>query len=291
MVLAMMGFAVEDTLLKTATAAVPVGQTLMLFGIGGTLLFLVLTWQRGEKALVRSAMTPTLFTRAAFEIAGRLFFLLSLAFTSLSSTSAILQATPLAVTLGAAVLFGEHVRWHRWFAIVIGFAGVLLVIKPSAEAFELTSIFAVIGMIGFAGRDLATRAAPPALSNMQLGVYGFAVLIPTGGAYALWTGGFVLPDLISGTAIFIATFIGVGAYYSITVAMRTGEVSVVTPFRYSRLLFGLFLGAVIFGERPDMMTLGGSAVIVASGVYILLSMRQSPRAVSATKETLVSSRD
>ncbi|SDR24667.1 Permease of the drug/metabolite transporter (DMT) superfamily [Pseudovibrio sp. Tun.PSC04-5.I4] len=284
MVLAMLGFAIEDALLKSATTIVPVGQTLMLFGIGGTLGFLILTWRRGEKALVRAALTPTLLTRAVFEITGRLFFLLSLALSTLSSTSAILQATPLAVTLGAALFLGERVRWQRWLAIFVGFVGVLLVIKPSPASFELTSMLAVIGMLGFAGRDLATRAAPPALSNMQLGVYGFAVLIPTGGAYALWNGGFIMPDLASGTAIFIATFVGVGAYYSLTVAMRAGEVSVITPFRYSRLLFGLFLGAVIFGERPDMMTLVGSAVIVVSGVYILTQRQPA----SSDKDTLTS---
>ncbi|MES0869939.1 DMT family transporter [Pseudovibrio sp. SCP19] len=282
MVLAMLGFAIEDTLLKTATAAVPVGQTLMLFGAGGTFGFLLLTWRRGERAFAPEALKATLFTRAIFEITGRLFFLLSLALNTLSSTSAILQATPIAVTLGAAVLFGERVSWQRWLAILIGFVGVLMIIQPSSEAFQVTSILAIIGMIGFAGRDLATRAAPPALSNMQLGVYGFGVLIPTGALYAFWSGGFVWPDLYSGLSIAAGTLVGIGAYYSLTVAMRTGMVSVVTPFRYSRLLFGLLLGFIIFDESVDAMTLAGSAIIVLSGLYIL--MGNSPRKAAATKE-------
>lgn len=269
MVLAMLGFAIEDTLLKTATASVPVGQTLMLFGIGGTFGFLLLTWRRGERAFTPEALKATLYTRAVFEITGRLFFLLSLALNTLSSTSAILQATPITVTLGAAVLFGERVNWQRWLAILIGFIGVLMIIQPSSESFQVTSILAIIGMIGFAGRDLATRAAPPALSNMQLGVYGFAVLIPTGAAYSFWSGRFVWPDLFSGLVIAAGTLVGIGAYYSLTVAMRTGLVSVVTPFRYSRLLFGLLLGFLIFDETADAMTLAGSAIIVLSGLYIL----------------------
>ncbi|KZL19605.1 Riboflavin transporter [Pseudovibrio axinellae] len=271
MVLAMLLFAIEDTLLKTATASVPVGQTLMLFGMGGTLGFLLLTWRRGERAFTPQALKATLFTRAFFEILGRLFFLLSLALNTLSSTSAILQATPIAVTLGAAVLFGERVSWQRWVAIMIGFVGVLMIIQPSSEAFQVTSILAILGMIGFAGRDLATRAAPPALSNMQLGVYGFAVLIPTGAFYSLWSGGFVSPDRFSGFMIAAGTLVGIGAYYSLTVAMRTGLVSVVTPFRYSRLLFGLMLGLLVFDESADAMTLAGSAIIVLSGLYILMS--------------------
>ncbi|MDD7909691.1 DMT family transporter [Pseudovibrio exalbescens] len=275
MVLAMLGFAVEDMFVKLAADGVPVGQILMLFGLGGMVGFLLLTWRRGERALVPQAMNKTLAMRAVFEISGRLFFILSLALSTLSSTSAILQATPLAVTLGAAVFMGERVGWQRWIAILIGFIGVLLVIKPTPEAFQLTSILAVLGMLGFAGRDLATRAAPPALSNMQLGVYGFAVLVPTGGVYAAATSGFVWPDAFSWFAISGATVIGIGAYYALTVAMRTGEVSVVTPFRYSRLLFALGFGFAIFGETPDLMMLLGSSIIVLSGIYILVNGRRA----------------
>lgn len=270
MVLAMFGFAIEDTLLKAASSSVPVGQILMLFGLGGMLGFLLLTWKRGEQALVPELKSPTLITRAIFEISGRLFFLLSLAFNTLSSTSAILQATPLAVTLGAAVFFKERVSWQRWTAIAVGFLGVLLIVQPSANAFQATSVLAILGMIGFAGRDLATRAAPPTLSSVQLGVYGFAVLVPTGFFYALATDGFMWPTLWSGAAILGGTLVGIGAYYSLTIAMRTGQISFVTPFRYSRLLFGIALGMLIFAEQPNSMTLLGSAVVVCSGVFILI---------------------
>jgi len=102
------------------------------------------------------------------------------------------------------------------------------------------------------------------MSNMQLGIYGFFVLIPTGLIMASFTGGIAWPDPVSGLKVSGAIFFGVISYYALTVAMRTGDVSVVTPFRYTRLIFALILGVLAFSERPDGLTLLGSAVIVLS---------------------------
>ncbi len=274
MVLAMAAFSLEDMFIKAASSTVPVGEILMLFGLGGTLAFIVLTLNRRETILSRAILSPAILTRVMCEIAGRFGFTLAIALTPLSSASAILQATPLVVVAGAAIFFGERVGWSRWMAILIGFVGVLMIIRPGLESFEPASLFAVVGMLGFAGRDLATRAAPAELSNMQLGVYGFFILIPTGVVMQLFTGPAVWPDLNSGLQIAGAMLFGVVAYYLLTVAMRAGQVSVVTPFRYTRLVFALILGVAIFNERPDAITLLGSVTIVGSGVYTFLRNRR-----------------
>jgi drug/metabolite transporter (DMT)-like permease len=172
------------------------------------------------------------------------------------------------------VIFGEKVGLARWLLILLGFAGVLVILRPGAEGFDALSLVTVAAMIGFAGRDLATRAAPPALSNAQLGVVGFIMLSLSGMVILSVTGGARLPDaqtfgLIAGAALF-----GIAAYAALTNAMRTGEVSVVTPFRYTRLLFAMVLGVTVFGERPDSLTLLGSAIIVACGVLILTQKRR-----------------
>ncbi|SEO35503.1 Permease of the drug/metabolite transporter (DMT) superfamily [Salinihabitans flavidus] len=283
MILAMAAFAVEDTFIKTAAIALPVGEIIALFGLGGTAIFLGLTWARGERALVPEAARPVMLLRIGFEIGGRVFFTLSLAFTTLSATSAILQAAPLVVTLGAALVFGERVGWRRWSAIAIGFAGVLLILRPLPQSFDPASLLAVAALLGFAGRDLMTRAAPPILSRMQLGVWGFAVLIPTGAAMVAVTGGARLPQGSEALALCGAIGFGVLAYYALTAAMRMGEVAVVTPFRYTRLLFALILGAWLFGERPDLLTLAGAAVIVGSGLYTLLRQRRVPPPPAAAR--------
>jgi drug/metabolite transporter (DMT)-like permease len=274
MVAAMAGFSVEDMFLKSAAASLPVGQILVIFGAGGMIGFAVLAARRGERLLHPAILTPAILIRCVFEVAGRLFYTLAIALTPLSSASAILQATPLVVVMGAALIFGERVGWRRWTAIAVGFAGVLIILRPGLDGFTPLSLLAVLGMLGFAGRDLATRAAPPVLSNLQLGVYGFAMMVPTGAVLLAVSGGAALPSALAAGQLAAATIIGVLAYYALTSAMRMGEVSVVTPFRYTRLVFALILGAAVFGERPDAATLLGSAVIVASGVYTLLRSRR-----------------
>lgn len=271
MVLAMLGFAIEDMLLKrVAGAGVPVGQILMIFGAGGALVFAALTRARGEPLWHPAVIRPRMLAKAGFEVAGRLFYTLALAFTALSNASAILQATPLVVVGGAALLFGERVGWRRWMAILIGLAGVLIILRPGPDGFTPASLLAVAGMLGFAGRDLATRAAPRVLSNFQLGIYGFLAMVPAGAFLMLWQGSLVVPGHAALLQLGCAVIIGVAAYWALTVAMRTGEVSVVTPFRYTRLVFGLALGVLVFGERPDLAMLAGSALVVAAGIYTLL---------------------
>ncbi len=274
MIAAMAGFAVEDMFLKIAARQVPVGQILMIFGAAGMLGFALLAKSQGARLLHPAILTPAILTRAGFEVMGRLFYTLAIALTPLSSASAILQATPLVVVAGAALIFGEKVGWRRWSAIMVGFVGVMVVLRPGLSGFTPLSILAVLGMLGFAGRDLATRAAPPVLSNLTLGVYGFAMMVPTGAVLLAWTGGAAWPDAPTSFALGAATLFGVAAYYALTAAMRVGEVSVVTPFRYTRLVFALFLGTLIFAERPDAATLLGSGIIVASGIYTLLRGRK-----------------
>lgn len=277
MVAAMAGFAVEDMLLKAAAAELPVGQILILFGGLGMLAFAALVRARGGRVLHPAILTRPILVRAGFEASGRLFYTLAIALTPLSLASAILQATPLVVVAGAALVFGERVGWRRWTAIAVGFAGVLVILRPGVEGASALSLLAVLGMLGFAGRDLATRAAPPELSNLQLGVYGFAMMVPAGAALLAFTGGAAVPSPVAAGQIAAATCFGVAAYWALTVAMRTGEVSAVAPFRYTRLVFAMILGVAVFGERPDAATLVGSAIVVAAGVYTLVRSGRQAR--------------
>lgn len=269
MTAAMAGFAVEDMFLKAAARIMPTGQVILIVGICGMVVFGLMAAQKGEAPVPRAFLHPALLIRSLFEVVGRLFYSLAIALTPLSTTSAILQATPLLVVAAAAILFRERVGWRRWSAVAVGFVGVLVILRPGLEGFSALSLLAVAGLIGFAGRDLATRAAPRVLSNRQLGVAGFAMLALAGAIVLAATGGATWPGLrglglLAGTSVF-----AILAYHALTSAMRTGEVSFVTPFRYTRLVFAMVLAVAIFGERPDAMTLLGSALIVGSGIYAL----------------------
>ena len=269
MTAAMAGFAVEDMFLKAAARQMPLGQVILIVGLCGVVTFGLMAARKGEAPVPAAFLHPALLIRSGFEVVGRLFYSLAIALTPLSTASAILQATPLLVVAAAAVLFKERVGWRRWSAVFTGFVGVLIILRPGLDGFSLLSLLAVAGMFGFAGRDLATRAAPKVLSNRQLGLAGFAMLALAGGILLAMTGGAALPDakgfgLLAGTAVF-----AVLAYHALTSAMRTGEVSFVTPFRYTRLVFAMVLAVLVFHERPDAMTLLGSALIVISGIYAL----------------------
>lgn len=274
MVGAMVGFAAEDGFLKAAANAMPLGQVLLAEGVLGILWFSAVALSAGTPPVPRAALSSTMAVRSGFEVAGRLFYALAIALTPISTSSAILQATPLVVVPAAALLFGEKIGAFRWGIIITGFLAVLLILRPGLSGFSALSLLALAGMLGFAGRDLATRAAPAALSNAQLGVAGFAVLGLCGVLTLSVTGGLTLPDPRDLALLAGASGFGIAGYSALTRAMRTGQVSAVTPFRYSRLIFALAIGVLAFGERPDAQTVLGSAIIVACGLALLLQ-RQS----------------
>lgn len=276
MILAMLGFALEDALIKSATLTMPVWQVLVLFGIGGTVLFALWALVAGRPILHADVLSRPMKIRVLFEVLGRLFYVLALALTPLSSATVILQAAPLVVVAGAALFLGETVGWRRWSAILLGMAGVVTIIQPTGESFSVLSVLALFGMLGFAGRDLASRAAPATLSTQTLGFYGFLSIAVAGLGYRFWEAAPALA-VSAGAAAFLAgaVVMGVIAYAALMKAMRTGEISAVTPFRYTRLLFGIGLGMALFNERPDQSVWLGSALIVVSGLYILWRGRRA----------------
>ncbi len=268
-------FAIEDAFIKAASVVLPVGQVLVIFGLGGALVFASVAFVNREPLYNPDVISRPMCIRVVFEIIGRLFYVLALSLIPLSAATVILQATPLVVVAGAALVFGEKVGWRRWTAIVVGLIGVVIIIQPGTESFSVLSLLAIIGMIGFAGRDLASRAAPARLSTAILGLYGFLAIIVAGGMFAAWQAvPFLMPDSATSFYVLGAVVAGVLAYSCLMKAMRTGEVSAVTPFRYSRLLFGIALGILLFGERLSYAMVVGSALIVVSGLFILWRGRQ-----------------
>jgi drug/metabolite transporter (DMT)-like permease len=268
MTASMAGFAVEDVFVKAAAATLPLGQVLLSLGLVGMLVFSAMARWQGEALLPPAFLSRPMLVRSAFEVTGRLFYGLAITLTALSTTSAILQATPLVVVAGAAVIFSEKVGWQRWLAVVVGFAGVLVILRPGSD-FSALSLLAVVGLLGFAGRDLATRAAPKGLSNRQLGALGFAMLAIAGAILLAVTGGAKMPDPATAAKLAAGSVFAIAGYHALTYAMRTGEVSAVTPFRYTRLVFAMILAMVLFGERPDLATWIGAALVVGSGIVAL----------------------
>lgn len=279
MVAGMLGFALEDMFIKMMAGALPVGQILMLLGLGGGIVFAMMSVARGERLLSPDFHHRAVIARNLGEVIGTAGFITAVALSPLATASAILQANPLLVTLGAAVFFAEPVGWRRWSAICVGLFGVLLVIRPGAEGFTPLSLFAVLGTIGLAARDLASRRVPRSISSLKLSTYAFLILVPVGYLMVVVAGeALVWPSTVNSLRLLAAIGVGVAGYWALTAATRMGEISVIAPYRYTRLVFALFVAYFAFGERPDLLTYIGAAIIVGSGIYTLLREARFRRA-------------
>jgi drug/metabolite transporter (DMT)-like permease len=269
MIASMAAFAIEDAFLKTVTQQLPVGQVLMMFGAGGLCVFAFLARRAGASIFQAQVLTKNMLFRAVFEFFGRLFYVLAIALTPMSSATAILQSAPLFVVLGARIFLREKVDAKTWIAIVLGLFGVLIILRPSAADFSLLSLLALIGTLGFVGRDLFSRTAPSSLTKEVLGFYGFTTMMIAGACYAVWDGKpFVSLQAQQFIMLAAALLAGVFAYTALMTAMRTGSIGAVTPYRYSRLLFGISVGVIVFGEQLDAPMLLGCAIVIGAGLFI-----------------------
>lgn len=270
MVLAMLGFAIEDSLIRIISSVIPFGQVLSLFGLGGALIFALLCKLKKQQLFLAEVISRPMVLRMFFELIGRLFYSVSLILMPISLVTLVLQAAPIFVVTGAAFLFKEAVGILRWIAIFSGLLGVVFIIQPTSESFSPYVIFAILGMLGFAGRDLGSRAASPIISDNHLGFYGFVAVTLAGLIYSGWAGAAYLPLSIR-TLIYILSLIFVGcfSYFALMKAMRIGDVSFVTPFRYTRILFGVGAGVLLFGEAVTIWLIIGSLIIIGSGLFLL----------------------
>ena len=272
-------FAIEDMFLKFSTRVLPTGEILLITCLIGMVFFSALAIAGGKPVLSRAALHPAVILRNAGEVIGTYAYITALASVPLATVSAVLQAMPLAVTLGAALFMGEKVGWRRWTAITIGFAGVLIVIRPGMDGFRPAALWVLVTVAGLGLRDLASRAVPPETSTSQLSAWG-VIAVAILGASMMPFQIAILPDLWQSAMLLGAVIFGSAGYWAITSASRTGEVSVVSPFRYSRLIGAILIGALVFTEYPDRMTLLGAAIIIGSGLYSFARQRALSRSAA-----------
>lgn len=281
MVAAMAVFAVEDVFIKLVSATLPPGQILLAVGLAGTPVFALGVRRQGGRFRAPALAHPAVLLRNLGEVSGTFGFITALALTPLSSATAIFQAAPLAMTLGAALFLGERVGWRRLLAILAGFVGVMIIIRPGGEAFQPASLWSILAVLGLTLRDLATRRVPRQVSTMQLSAWGFACLIPLGAGMLAVSGGAVVPGPAQTLMLGVAIACGIGGYWLVTAASRVGEIAAVTPFRYSRLVFAMIFALTVFGERPDAATLAGTALILGSGLYTFARERRLRRTLAS----------
>ena len=267
MILAMAGFAFEDLFIKMLSYYFPISEVIMILGFTGSIVFLIIAIFQNAPIIHKDLLDKYVIMRTICELLGAVFFVTAIALTPLSSASAILQITPLLVTIGAVIFFKEKVGWRRWSAVFVGFMGVLLILRPGFGGFMPASIFAVLGSIFLAARDLSTRAMRVNLPSVTIALYAFIAFGISGILIIPFNSPMVIPSSNQIMYFIGASTFGVFAYYSLVISSRIGEMSVISPFRYSRIVFAMLLAIIILGERPDNFTLIGAAIIVGSGMY------------------------
>ncbi len=274
----MAAFTFNDTCMKAVTQGMPLMQAIALRGTLASLFLLLYAARKGGLSLPAAARDRGLLgLRTAAELVATLTFLAALVHMQLANLSAILQALPLAVTLGAALVFGERIGWRRLTAITVGFVGVMLIVRPGTEGFDRWSVLGLVSVAFVVVRDLSTRA-------MSGGLPTATVALASGLAVAAmgWTGvalgaGWV-PVTVGQAGLLLMASLALFAGYLLSVgAMRVGDIAVVAPFRYTALLWAILLGWVAFGTLPDGLTLLGAAIVVASGLFTIWRERRLKR--------------
>jgi drug/metabolite transporter (DMT)-like permease len=272
----MLAFTLNDTLVKAViNDGMNLFQTIMLRGIGAALGLVVLAlWQNGRLNLWPAGPDRKfLIIRTVGELGATLCFLLALVHMPLANLSAILQSLPLVVTLAAAVLLREPIGWRRIAAIVVGFIGVLMIIRPGAADFDEWSVLGLASVGFVVVRDLATRRFSHALPSTTGAIWA-AVAVLIMGTIGVTQDGWQPVSFRVGLEIAGAAGFLIVGYICAIMVMRVGEIGVVAPFRYTSLLFAIILGWLLFDTLPDGWTLLGGAIVVASGIYMLLRERR-----------------
>lgn len=290
MCLAMALFTLNDAAMKVVLEEMPLYQSILLRGGLTTAALVALAlWKRALRLRPGVRDGGLLALRSLAEVGATLAYLVALAHMPLANLSAIAQGTPLVVTLAAALVFREAIGWRRALAIVAGFGGVLIIIRPGPDGFDHWAFVGLLSVLLVVARDLATRAMSRNLPSLMVAVLAAASVTLVGATGAAFEG-WAPMGAREGALIIFAGLALVGGYLTAVATMRIGDVAAVSPFRYTALLWALALGWLVFGQFPDALTLAGAALIVGSGVFTILRERRRGFTGSGRARSLVAPR-
>lgn len=274
---AMLAFTLNDTCMKLVTTTLPLFQAITLRGVLTTAALLILARWQGVALWPPVARDRRIVAlRSGAEVLATVTFLVALTQMPLANLSALMQSLPLAVTLAAVVFLRDPIGWRRMVAIMIGFAGVLLIIKPGAEGFDRWSLLGLASVLCVVVRDLSTRAIGATVSSTTVAVWAGVAVTLLGLVGSIWQGWQPIDGAEAGLILLAAANLIVG-YLTVVMTMRVGDVGFVAPFRYMALLWAIVLGFAVFGAWPDLLTLIGALIVVATGIFTFLRGRAAAR--------------
>ena len=274
MMVAMAAFTVNDAAIKHVFASLPFYQSITLRSAITAALLAAIGIHRGALTVRFPRKDRALIAwRTVGEVASTIAFLTALSHMPLATLTAILQVLPLAVTLAGALFLGEAVGWRRLSAIVVGFVGVMLIVRPGTDGFDANSVLGLVAVAFVVLRDLTTRRMSGAVPSITVALIS-ALSVGTVGLVGSVGEGWMPVSPAQWAWIAVASGSIVIGYLTIVMAMRVGEIALVTPFRYTGLVWALVLGFVLFGEWPQFLTLVGAAIVVATGLFTFYRERR-----------------
>ena len=281
MVCSMICFAVNDAVIKSLGGVLPIFQTLAVRGGIVVIVLAVMVMRSGWRVQeLRRRDKMILLLRVAAEVGAAFFIVTALFNMELANMTAILQILPLTIPLAAFIFLGEPLGWRRLLAIFIGFLGMLFIVKPGSDGFNVYSLFCLAAVICVTIRDLTARSLGAKLSSQEMSLFA-AIGVFGAASVATMFEPWVSISLTSWAALCgasLAIFLG---YLVSVYAIRTGDVSFTAQFRYIGLIAALILGYVFFGEWPDRLALMGAAIIVGTGAFTLYRQQASRSVKSA----------
>lgn len=267
-------FVLNDALVKLVSAELPSGEIIVVRGVLATAMLAAGVAATGAARPLAILLTPMMLLRLASAAGATVFIVASLRHLPLATVITVLQVTPLAVTAGAAVIYGERVGLPRWLAALAGFLGVLLIVRPGS-GLGAAAWLALTALVFTTTRDLTTRGLHGDIPSIFVAAASAAAITLTGFLVAPFDGPWQVPSgwawgmmTLSAACMFVANT-------AIIVAMRTGEVSVIAPFRYASVPLSLAVGYWLWGDVPDTAASLGIGLVLAAGLFTLHRERLS----------------
>ena len=273
MIIAMFFFTLADLFVKLASQTLPSEMVVTIMGAGTGLVFYSILRGQAQPAFRSAFAHWSVMVRAFGEIIAAIGIMVSLSVVPLATVTAIMQSQPLLLTVAGALFLGEKVGLRRILAVLAGLVGVLFILRPGMGDFSLYSWLVIVGVLGMTMRDVGSRLVPSAIPTMVIVLYGAIGTAITGALMMSVSGEFVMPVGVVWLYVIAMVLSGTAGVFFITLAMRLGEVSVVSPFRYVKIVFGMGAGVLVFGETIDGFTLLGTIIVTAAGIYAFLRER------------------
>jgi drug/metabolite transporter (DMT)-like permease len=280
LVAAMVCLLLNDTLMKLLGSGLPLAQMVLVRGLIATGLIGLAMLALGQARQLPRLASRHVAARAAADALGTLMYLGALMHLPLANATAINLAAPLVMAVLAALFLGERVRAARWCAIALGFAGVLLVVQPSARGFDGWAVVCLGATLCHSVRELLTRHIDRSVPSVGI-TLASAVAVTAMAAVATVFGGWQPLSLRALALLAAAAALLATGYFFIVTSMRHGEMSTVAPFRYSALLVALLLGWAVWGHVPDALAWAGITLLLGTGLYLLHDERRRVRAADA----------